>query len=152
MIEFVPAQPQHLRDVKIEDEAITKLLSDHSDTTIGGSPEILRTRARTMLLGGRPIACFGVIPMWSGVVQAWALLSHEALEHHSRALSRYVLRRLHQLEDEKGVVRIQAAVADGFLASHRWHQFLGFEVEGYMRRYGADGVGGFYLYARVRDG
>jgi hypothetical protein len=115
-----------------------------------GMTERVEQWTRTMEHEGEILAIYGANPLWDGVVNTWAFLSSEALLHPV-ALTRDVIRSLKILEG-RGVRRIQSDVEDGHIAAHRWHQFMGFEVEGYMKNYGLGGVGDFYLYARCSDG
>lgn len=94
--------------------------------------------------GGAIIATAGIIRIWPGRASAWALLSPTSGKHMAR-ITRAVIRFLEVAED----FRIETTVDDGFDAGHRWANLLGFEREGYMKKYLPDGRGA-WLYARVR--
>lgn len=93
---------------------------------------------------GAIIACGGNIRIWPGRASAWALLSPTSGKHMAR-ITRAVIRFFEVSED----FRIETTVDDGFEAGHRWAKLLGFEREGYMKKYRPNGQDA-WLYARVR--
>ena len=102
--------------------------------------------AFSALYGEEVIACAGTMEVWSGRLQAWALLSpcgpKRFLEVH-RAVTRFL--------DEQTARRIETAVDCEFEAGHRWASLLGFRLEApRMRNFGPDGRDAA-LYARVRS-
>ena len=86
----------------------------------------------------RPVAVFGLSPMWRGVAQAWGLVSLEALRTPI-VLTRGVRRLLDDAVGKHGLWRIQASIHAGHDASLVWHERLGFVREGLMTAYGPDG-------------
>jgi hypothetical protein len=93
---------------------------------------------------GVVLAMGGVMPFWQGRVFGWMLMG-DNLGRRMAVVHRYVSRFL----DEQDADRIETVVLDGFDAGHRWAQMLGFEWEGLMKKWGADGCD-YHLYARVR--
>ncbi len=139
----VPCLPEHLASIQAQEYQLSQ---------VGGSvvdSKVLYTHARALIHEDVVLACFGVAPLWSGVWQAWSLLSEDVLTKHPICLSRHVKHWLEQIEREEGMHRVQAAVADGHRSAHRWISWLGFQREGLMHNYGLEGHGDFYLYARV---
>lgn len=102
----------------------------------------------TALVGGRPIACAGLVEVWEGRAYAWALLATD-VGPHLLAVTREIRSRLAATPCR----RIEMAVADGFDAGCRWARLLGFycETPQPMRGYLPDGRAA-WLYARVKDG
>jgi hypothetical protein len=103
--------------------------------------------AWTALLDGRPIACAGVVEVWSGRAYAWALLAEDAGPHMlaiTRAIRCFLQRAPYR--------RIEMAVTVGFDAGRRWAEMLGFQLETptAMRNYLPNGKDA-WLYARVND-
>jgi len=96
----------------------------------------------------RIVGCAGIVPLWPGVGQAWAVLSDEVLAQPV-ALTRAVQRELARIETEHGLRRVQATVAEAHFSGRRWLAWLGFEVEGLMRNYGPEGAGDYWLYGRA---
>ncbi len=139
----VPCELRHLLSIQVQ-YAQEDQVSDFSR----GS-ELFETHARTLLHGDTVMACFGVMPLWDGVGQAWSVLSDAVLKDHPIELSRRVKYWLSNVEKREGIYRIQAAIADGHWEGIRWIKWLGFEHEGVMRNYGLQGHGDFHLYARI---
>lgn len=104
--------------------------------------------AFTALLGDEVLGCAGVIELWPGVGQAWAVLSDQALAC-STTLTRAALRELDRITCERSFSRVQATVADGHGAGARWLAFLSFEVEGLLVNYGPGGTGDYWMYGRT---
>jgi hypothetical protein len=97
---------------------------------------------------GRIVGCAGIVPLWPGVGQAWAVLSDAALSHPV-ILTRAVQRELAHIETKLALRRVQATVAEDHVEGRRWLAWLGFEVEGLMRNYGPGGNGDYWLYGRA---
>lgn len=97
----------------------------------------------------RPIGCAGVFEVWDGVGQAWMVLSLDIL-CRPVPLVRAVRRLLRDVMSDGGFIRVQASVADGHQAGHRFARCMGFRAEGLMRSYGPGGKGDFWMYAHVR--
>ena len=91
-----------------------------------------------LLFRGRVIAGGGVIILWSGVGDAWALLGPESRQH-LRAIQFYTRRGLEMVCREHHLRRVQALVVKDFEAARRWVESLGFQVEGEMPLAGPSG-------------
>lgn len=98
--------------------------------------------------GGRILGCAGVVPLWPGVAQAWAVLSDAALGEPV-SLTRAVDRELRGIAESLCLRRIQATVAENHHDGARWLAFLGFEIEGLLVNYGPHGVGDYWMYGKV---
>lgn len=94
--------------------------------------------------GNTVIICAGVLNLWEGRMQAWALVSREAGPHF--ATIHKAVRRFLDMCDAR---RIETAVDTQFEAGHRWARLLGFERECTMKAYAPDGRD-CDLYARVQ--
>ncbi len=88
----------------------------------------------TALRGDKPLMCAGLIEMWPGRAQAWALLSAD-IRLNLLALTRVAAIYL----DNCPYHRVEAGV--------RWAELLGFRREGRMVKYGPDQAD-HWLYAR----
>lgn len=99
----------------------------------------------TLIDGDRVIGSGGLVEVWPGLAQAWALISADAgvigMLNMTRATKRMLAVRMG---------RIEAYVAADFQAAHHWMRVLGFQREtpGVMRKWFPDGSGAV-LYARV---
>ena len=134
-------------DIPCELEHVRKVWSQPAQTLQRVSFEgwdDLPDYGRTLSHEGRILACFGVAPLWEGVAEAWALLSVEVLKDFPVALSRSVWNWLEHIERRESLRRVQASVADGHEAGHRWVRWLGFDYEGRMACYGIGGHGDFH--------
>ena len=130
----------HLADMK---EAVPAFTVTDEDV----SALLDRGMAFTGFVDGKAVAIAGIYRLHGKVGQAWALFAPEALKHPI-ALTRAVASGLLWITAELGRDRVQLTVQDGHLAGHRFAKFLGFEVEGYLKRYGLNGED-HWMYARV---
>jgi hypothetical protein len=99
--------------------------------------------AWTAMDGEQPIACAGLVEVWSGRAYAWALLSADA-GRHMVSITRAIRYRL----DTAKFNRIELAVAAGFAPGVRFARLLGFELEAKARRYMPNG-GDAFIFVRV---
>lgn len=86
----------------------------------------------------------GLAPLDPRRSMAWALVRHNA-----GPLFHRIHREVGRFLDEKAPKRTEMVVETGFIQAERWARMLGFELEGYMRKYFPNENDG-YLYARVR--
>ncbi len=93
------------------------------------------------------LATGGVHPMWEGVGEAWLLVGKEGYDK-PKTVAKWTDYLFQILQEEHKLFRIQASVAALDLTANRYAQWLGFEKEGIMRKYGPDGTD-YIRYARV---
>lgn len=88
--------------------------------------------------GGEIVFCCGVVDLWPGVGEVWALFSPLARRYpHTLQAMKWVI---HNLFEKYDYVRIQTTVAVDNEAAIRFDEkHLGFKREGIMRRYGLHG-------------
>lgn len=142
MIEIVKFQPEHYLNIN-EQSATAHLRPNITPAHLAALAAM--PHSYTALTAGQPIACGGVVELWPGRAEAWAVLG-DTCRKDFVALHNAARRLLDFVE----VRRIEAVVAVGFVAGHRWLQALGFRMEApRMLRYGWDGLD-YSLYARVR--
>lgn len=144
-MEIIPFEPLHLR-------AVLPQAAQHSVESYFEAIDAAQFKAEAMsftaLDGDEVLGCAGVVHLWPGVGQAWAVLSMRALACPV-TLTRTALRELDRMSRAHGFARIQATVADGHGAGARWLAFLGFEVEGLLVNYGPGGQGDYWIYGRT---
>lgn len=104
--------------------------------------------AFTLLEGGEPAACGGLALQPGATADAW-MLSGPLIERRPLGSARAVRRGLEAVERECGVSRIQTTSPRRGGASRAWFAFLGFRLEGILRRLVHDED--YYLYARVKQ-
>ena len=98
---------------------------------------------------GRIVASAGLVPLWKGVAEAWMISSGDVGRHRIK-----VARQIRTMFDEvmwhRGIYRAQANIHHKFEKALRLAEWLGFENEGLMRRFGVEGDD-YFRYARVKD-
>lgn len=146
---LVPFEPWHLE--RMEARSIERRLFDDVADLATYAQAMVRPNLSFTGLDddGTVVGCAGVMPLWPGVGQAWALLSVHA-PHSFKAVHRAVLAGLSNAFDGGGFHRVQISVASDFPEGMRWAQHLGFRLEGLMRGYGPDGSDHF-LFAKVKS-
>lgn len=112
-----------------------------------GYPEALEAHdSYTGRIDGRVVACAGMIPLWEGVVRAWAVIGADIGPGGMTSLHRAARRAIAACPAR----RIEIEVVTSFKEAHRWVRMLGgFEREGTMRKYTPDGQD-CDKYARVK--
>ena len=104
--------------------------------------------AFTAVDGVDVLGCAGVVTLWPGVGQAWAIFSDRLLAQPT-SLTRGTARALDRIAAAQDLRRVQATVRDGHGAGARWLSFLGFELEGLLVNYGPGGSGDYWMYGRT---
>lgn len=140
---IVPFEPEHLKAIKLQAEQSLfqkELQSDYYARSLadyGGW---------TLLDGERVLACAGLIMMWPGRYGAWAVISRMIGAAGMVVLTRAARRGL-----DLQTGRVEAIVADGFAAGHRWAELLGFtkDTPEAMKSWLPDGSAAF-MYSRVK--
>ena len=97
---------------------------------------------------GTIVASAGLVPLWKGVAEAWMISSDDVGRHRIK-----VARQLRVMFDEvmwhRGLYRAQANIHHKFEKAIRLAEWLGFENEGLMRRFGIEGAD-YIRYAKVK--
>ena len=142
----LPYEPADLLGLDLRDYE-RSFLADFADRE--AYAEILRQGAAFTLCKDVPIGCFGILRLRPGVGEGWLCLSNALpIGQASRDWARAVTLIERQLTVEMGRFhRVQVALPARFAAGQRLVRRLGFELEGVLRRYGADGSD-FISYAR----
>jgi hypothetical protein len=91
-------------------------------------------QAVTAFDGDTVILCGGIIPIFKGHGQCWALLSVQAGRHMTWL--HYATKRFISIDHWN---RLEATVEMGFEGGCRWVELLGFRFEGRMPKYGPNG-------------
>lgn len=101
----------------------------------------------SLLTNGHLVASGGVYPIWEGMGEAW-FIGSELVKPHRRRVVMQLREHIDELTTDNNYKRVQATARTDFKVAQRFLEFLGFEREGLMRRYGPDGAD-HYLYARL---
>lgn len=142
---IVPFAPAHLRAVSLQ--AAQNSLAAYLDAVHVDQLDVPGMAFSAMDADG-VAGCGGIVELWPGVGQAWAVLSRRALSRPV-TLTRTAQRELDRIARARNLARVQATVADGHGAGARWLAFLGFEVEGLLVNYGPGGHGDYWIYGRT---
>ena len=96
---------------------------------------------------GHLVGCGGIIPIWPGLAECW-LVGGWRLPSHKISAVRALTLTLARLVRENKLRRLQAIVRADWDQAIRFVEFLRFEQEGLLRKYGPDGSD-HYVYARI---
>lgn len=143
-IAFVPFAPAHLARLSlgpIQPEIQSYIASVNADALVG-------PYTWAALAEGRVIGVGGIMPLWAGVGQAWALIG-EVPRRCWPSATAFVRAVLLTAMDADGFHRIQASVRTGFAPGARWAERLGMDFEGTARGYDPARVD-HDIYAMVR--
>lgn len=136
-----PFKPEHLLAMSLLDSQpfIKAGLSDPSYATA-----LAEHGAYTAVEGERVLGCGGLVQVWPGRFQAWAVLDKNIGPHQMTKIHRAVSRFL-----ALQTGRVEAVVATGFAPGHRWVRLLGFTRETEVMRGWLPGGGDAIQYARA---
>jgi hypothetical protein len=136
-MKIVPFDVEHLQGLRLQPvQAGSPLVTPETAGLLGN--------AFTALSEGVPVACGGLYEIWPNRALAWTYLGADC-GREFMALHRVVRRHL----DFAPWRRVEAYVEAGYTNGHRWVRALGFQLEGVLRGFMADGRD-MALYARVR--
>jgi ribosomal protein S18 acetylase RimI-like enzyme len=136
-----PFEPKHLESLILQPSQT--VFSSFFDTEYGKSLQDAGP-CFTAIEDGQVLCCSGVVNQWHNRGIAWALMS----DHVGGKFVR-IHKAVKRFLESTDLVRIEAYVDADFDAGHRWIQMLGFEREGYAKKYSPQGKDAV-LYARVR--
>lgn len=138
----IPYQPAHLRSLLLQ-PAQAAMVS-YFDNPAYAKALNVPGKSFTAMDGERVLAIAGVIPIWKGRGEAWALLGGD-IRRHFLAIHHAVARFLDVCE----LTRIEAAVDADFPQGRAWVERLGFTYEGPLAKYTPDGRD-CLRYARIK--
>lgn len=132
MITIAAFKPEHLLALKLQATQATAqpLMTLEHGRQITSAPGL----SQTAMLDGQPIACAGVIELWTGRAYAWAYLGEQAAGRF-KAVHRAVgaVLALNRWR------RVEMAVDVRDPGAKRWAHHLGFDFEGVARKWTTDG-------------
>lgn len=91
-----------------------------------------------ILQKGKVAAAMGVIPLWEGVGEAWAVLTNK-IKENPLTLIRLTKDMISRAQETMCLHRIQVSVVERDYNICRWIKSLGFHSEGVMEKFGPDG-------------
>ena len=135
-----PFKQEHLDQINLDYE-----LSDETKKTFICNGEL----SGITLFDDKTILGFGGVHLlWRGVGESWIMLSTEGRKK-PLTVAKYTFNLFDDIMARNSLERIQASVASDDPKAISFAKWLGFEVEGLMRKYGPDG-NDYYRLARIR--
>lgn len=145
---IVRFQPQHLNRLDLKEPELSEMRLDPSAlnrVALAAEPDA----SWTGMFHGKPVVCFGIRTIFPGVGEAW-LLPGADIDRHAISVCRGS-RRIYQHFINEGVFRrIHVVVDPANDTAFRFAKWNGFDVEGIMRKFGADGSD-HLLMARISE-
>lgn len=142
MIEFKP--------YKVEDamEILTRLSDDEdNDANRIACEAKLYGLATSVFYQGKPMVCYGIMPMFHGTGEMWALFDRDMVS----GVSHTVLKLSKALIDDMMKTdwhRIQATVLSTDTQAIKYAKFLGMDEEGLLRSLDGN-KNDYYMFARI---
>lgn len=137
-----PFRPEHLERLMLQPR---QERARHLFENPGYGQCLANGLAYAAVEGDTVLACAGLLPMWEGRAEAWALMGSD-LKRNFVAIH-HAAQRFLSIADFR---RIEAVVDAEFCNGKKWMERLGFQPEGLMRAYTPDGRD-CIRYAKVRD-
>lgn len=137
-----PFTPAHLDNLLLQ--PAQAYLRPHMSNPEYGRALMVEGKSFSFIEGDQVLGCAGVVPIWTGRAEAWAMfapnLTRQFIHIHGATVRFF---------ESCGIRRIEAHVDAGFGKAKKWVELLGFEYEGLLRAYTPDGRD-CLRYARVR--
>ena len=150
MLEFVQATKEDIVSVTPQTAQDNAAAVDYGRSVFDSGQIPLEGKAVAIKECGHCVGAYGLVDMWPGVARVWAIFSEDLIADHPLLLGLHVARDLKRADHDGGFRRIEATTGTTHDAGADFLEFLGFKLEGRMRRYDVAG-NDTYLYARVHD-
>ena len=144
---FMPFSPVHTTRLNVTQPEIVAA-SKFIDISQAIANQAALGPAVTGFLNSQPVCCFGFVPIWDGVGEAWLIVDDKA-RTKPIGLTKMGKVFFDILQISYRLHRVQIAVRTSDTRAHKWALCLGFEQEGLMRNYGPDGAD-HYIMARCK--
>ena len=139
MLNIVPFKKEHIEEIETKYH-----FPDSSKMAFTSETAMV---AYTGLMNNGIFAIGGVYQLWQGVAEAFFIMSAKAYDKPFTA-AKYSRAMLDHIQEENQFNRLQASVNCNDEEAVRFINWLGFENEGIMKKYGLDGSD-YYRYART---
>jgi RimJ/RimL family protein N-acetyltransferase len=144
---FMPYSPIHIKSLTITQPEIVAA-SKYIDIADAVEMQSIAGPAVTAFLDLKPVACFGFVPVWDGVAEAW-LIADDKARTKPIGMTKVGKTFFDIAEISWQLHRVQISVRTQDSRAHRWAIALGFREEGVMHKYGPDQAD-HYIMARYR--
>jgi len=103
----------------------------------------------TITLNDKPVICFGFIPLWQGVAEAWALIDVE-IGTKTVPFAKVTKHIFMGIGSVMGLHRLQMYVQQDSKRAIRYAEFCNFKQEGLLKQY-SPVKDNFYIYGRYYE-
>ena len=142
---YIPMVPSHLHYMSITESQLPFAKAVSMDAMLEMQARL--GLAVTALVHGKPVAMFGCIILWTGVAEMWSIISDDA-RRYPKQLTLVAKGFSDIVAQSLSLHRLQLTVRSDEPRALRWAEYLGFEIEGLMKKYSPDGAD-TYILARV---
>lgn len=132
MAQVIQFETSHLRDMDLSRNQLVMGL----DQMVAAYDQV-QGPALTLIDNDKIIASAGIVRIWPGVGEAWAIIGVDVFDYPI-TFHRYTKRIIPKMIEDGAFHRVQALVLEGFQKGIEWVKDLGFCKEGFMRHYGPD--------------
>lgn len=147
MLEIIPFEPEHLRNLQARSFEGREMAA-FADPEAQAREYLRRGPAFSGLIEGRLMGCLGVCLLWRGVAEVW-MVTTDLVAQFPLAFHRAISQGIAVMEKSLNLWRLQVAVHHEHKISRNWLRRLNFQEEGEMPRYGPDGAT-YVRMARVK--
>lgn len=146
MIQFVPFRTEHaaqmmaIEQIPWDDNVLRK-----AAVAACSGPGV------TAYCDDLPMAAAGVVVLWKGFGEAWALLGKDLKGHQAAVVTLAVRRHLLLWFAELELVRVQCYRKADNYAGHKWLEAVGFGKGALLEKFGPGGED-HYMYWRLANG
>lgn len=105
------------------------------------------TFAQTFTIDEKPVGIIGVTVLRAHIAELWGFLS-EDVKKYPLAFHKQCIELLNKYFAELNVPRFQCYVMSEYLEGNRWMKLMGFQREGLLRKFGADGKD-YFVWSKV---
>ena len=103
----------------------------------------------TLIKDDKYLVAFGLYAIHPTAAQAWMLVNPKYRYIYAKTILRHAKEELDKWQISEGFNRVQITIEFANASFVRWSEFLGFQMEGLMRKAGQDGQDHF-LMAKIR--
>lgn len=148
MLEIVKFEPEHILQIEGR-EPDRSILAGLDNALEMAKNHATHGPAWTGFWDSKPMACVGIVILWDGCAEGWALTS-DLVREHPCAFHRAVYKKLDEVTREYKIHRLQLSIPHSHIVSRMWAYRLGFRNEGRMRKFGPPPMHDDYCrYARI---
>ena len=104
--------------------------------------------AYAVCIDGKPLTCFGVIPVWPHVAEIWMIPDKNMMQQYKTKFHKGAFKFMLTTAKQLNLHRIHCTVKANNARAIKWIEKMRFKKEGVCRQYGPDKVD-YIMYARL---